>query len=150
MPRTEGGSESAFDNAQATKMVGLLKYHAEGKAKRKDAERTKEAAKALEVWNSLGSDLDARKKFLADYEAHGGGKTADCLKFARTFKESLTFNKDTEVSQVENFLTRRVVYGHIRMPYMLHTNGRVTRARRAPSYLYTLHIFTCIYIYIYI
>ena len=91
MPRTGTVSEFAFDNALATKMVGLLKYHAEGKAKRKDTERTKEAAKALEVWNSLGSDVDARKKFLADYEANGGGKTADCLKFSRTFKESLTF-----------------------------------------------------------
>ena len=106
MPRQDGGSETQVDNARATKMVGLLKYHAEGKAKRKDTERTKEAAKALEVWNSLGSDVEARKKFLADYEANGGGKTADCLKFARTFKESLTFNKDTEVSQVENYLTQ--------------------------------------------
>ena len=132
---------SQVDNAMASKMVGLFKYHAESKAKRKDVERTKEASAALEVWNSLGSDVDARKKFLADYEANGGAKSAESLKFARTFKESVSFNKDTEVSQVENFLTRRVVYGHNRRPYMLPPNGRVARARRATSYLYTLLIY---------
>ena len=92
----------AMDAANVSKMLGLLKYQRD---KAKPGEKKDDAIEALKVYQTL-SEADERKKFLEAFEANGSGLQKSSLKFALTFKQSLKSNKVTEVSSVEDYITR--------------------------------------------
>lgn len=91
-----------MDAAKLSKMLGLLKYQIKDA---KPGEKKDDALKDMNVYKSL-VDCDDRKKFLDSFEAAGSGKGKDSLKFAMSFKQQITASKDTEISSVEDWLTR--------------------------------------------
>ena len=90
-------------NAKAT-MLSFLKYTS---TKSKDNDKATAAGEALEIYKSLSDDSD-RRQFLAKFDSCG--RTTDGLKFALSFKQTLTNDKITKVEVVENFLNRRAPY----------------------------------------
>lgn len=95
--------------AKISKMLGLLKYQA---VSGKDQDKKADATHALAIYNEL-SDPEERKSFLTSFEANGGGKGKDALKFSYKFKQSLTSQRKTESSLQENHFTRYERYEHI-------------------------------------
>lgn len=92
----------AMNAGAVSKMLGLLKYQRD---KAKAGEKKNDAIEALNVYQTL-SEAEDRKKFLEAFEVNGGGKDKNSLKFALNFRQSLQSNKSTEVSSVEDYITR--------------------------------------------
>ena len=86
-----------------SKMVGFLRYHSE-EAKGNPAKRNA-AKEALEIYRTL-SDPSTRLSFLSNFEQAGSGKTADALKFALEFRQTLSSSKQIDVGSNEDFFTR--------------------------------------------
>ena len=94
-----------MDPKKVSTMLGLLKYRAGDKCKGDEQEKA-DAKQALACYQAL-SDPPSRVAFLAEFDKHGGGKGPGALKFAMTFKQTLTHTKTKEVSSLEDFFTRR-------------------------------------------
>ena len=95
-----------------SKMIGLLKYQ---KSHGKDKERSELACQAHAVYSTLTTPQE-RALFVQDFEANGNGKTANGLKFALTFKKTLSSRKNVEVGSHENMLTRPFSHPHTPSP----------------------------------
>ena len=76
-----------------------------GEQGKKDEEKAAAADQALKVYEELTQPSD-REKFLAEFEANGGGKAHGSLRFALTFRQRVSDSFSTEVSATENYLTR--------------------------------------------
>ena len=101
MTRAKKGE--GMDVGDLAKMLGLLMYQ----GKNGQGQRKEESVLALDIYKTLG-DPSERVRFLKEFEAHGNGKTAGSLKWAVTFKKTLSNTKETEISAVENWVTRLV------------------------------------------
>ena len=88
--------------AELSKMLGVLKYQAEHGKK---ADKKDDAQKALSVYKEL-SDPSARQRFLQEFESSGHGKGPNSLKFALSFKKTVSDEKKTNISSVEDWFTR--------------------------------------------
>ena len=95
--------EHKAENLALSKMVGFLRYHSE-EAKGNPAKRNA-AKEALEIYRTL-SDPSTRQSFLSNFEQAGSGKTADALKFALGFRQTLSSSKQIDVGSNEDFFTR--------------------------------------------
>ena len=71
-----------------------------------------ECQQALDIYRSL-ADHSERSAFLKDFETNGGGKTPGSLKFALTYTKELKNTKKSEVSAVENWITRHHLVKHV-------------------------------------
>lgn len=92
-----------MDGGDLAKMLGMLKYQ----SKNGQGQRQEESVAALDTYKALSDPCD-RVRFLKEFEAHGNGKTPGSLKWTVTFKKTLSNIKETEISAVENWLTRLV------------------------------------------
>ena len=99
-PKAKKGE--GMDPTKLAKMLGVLKYHAQNG---KNADKKIDADEALNVYKTL-ADATERKSFLEAFESNGSGKAKDSLKFAMSFSQSVTNNKGTEISSIEDHMTR--------------------------------------------
>ena len=88
--------------AKISGMLTMLRYQVNSG---KDQEKATAADQALKVYEELTQPND-REKFLAEFEANGGGKAHGSLRFALTFRQRVSDSFSTEVSATENYLTR--------------------------------------------
>ena len=93
---------SAVCPAKISGMLTMLRYQVN---KGKDEDKAAAADQALKVYEELTQPTD-REKFLAEFEANGGGKAHGSLRFALTFRQRVQDSFTTEVSATENYLTR--------------------------------------------
>ena len=102
-PKAPRGKKGVgMDSKKVSCMLGMLKYQSsKGQGERKDA-----SVVALQVYQEL-STADDKANFLQDFESNGGGKTAQGLKFAMSFKKSVSHEKSNSMSSIEDYITRR-------------------------------------------
>ena len=95
-------SGDGMDPKSVSKMLGSMKYSA---AHCKDANKKEDAQKALSIYKSLTTS-NAKAKLLEDFLGNGGGKGPNAFKFTMTYERTCHSKDITDVSQVENYLTR--------------------------------------------
>ena len=93
----------AMDAKKLSAMIGLLKYQ----ANKGSGDRQEAAVVALDIYQSLGTS-DSKAGFLKEFEQAGGGKTTASLKFAASFKKTISHSKTNEIASVEDFYTRLI------------------------------------------
>lgn len=78
------------------------------------ASSCQEADAALEIYGAV-VDQSARKSFVSQFEGNGSGKGPNALKFTNTFSKTLSMEDKSNVSSVDNFLTRPAILGLLGM-----------------------------------
>ena len=97
----QGDQNAAMHHAVVKRMLGVIKYNPS-----KDPEKKADADAALAMYNSLADHVEDRKRFVQEFEACGGGKGKDGLKFALNFVKSVKNSESTSIATTEFYYTR--------------------------------------------